>query len=166
MGWRIEGGLPNHSKFVVIAAPHTSNWDFVVGMAATLALDVDANWIGKHTLFRWPLGVLMKGLGGIPVDRTSSTGLVDQIVDRFNKSTSLVLGLAPEGTRKNVVRWKSGFYHIAVGAGVPIVCAYFDFASKTVGIGPVIDPSGDYDSDLEEIMEIYAPIRGKKLQNG
>ncbi len=163
MGWRIEGSLPNLSKFVVIAAPHTSNWDFVVGMAATLALDVEAHWIGKHTIFRWPFRRLMTGLGGLPVNRASTTGLVEQIVDRFASSPSLVLGLAPEGTRKKVTKWKSGFYYIAMGAGVPIVCAYFDFEARKVGIGPVVHPTGDYEADLGRITEFYKPIRGKKL---
>jgi 1-acyl-sn-glycerol-3-phosphate acyltransferase len=162
MGWRISGSLPNQSKFVVIAAPHTSNWDFVVGLAAAMALDVDAHWIGKHTIFRWPFGPLMRHLGGIPVNRSATSGLVEQIVERFANSEGFVLGLAPEGTRKHVSRWKSGFYHIAAGAGVPIVCGYFDFEAKEVGIGPVIDPSGDYEADLDMIVRFYAPIRGKR----
>ena len=165
MGWRIDGSLPNQSKFVVIAAPHTSNWDFVVGIAAAMALDVHAHWIGKHTLFRWPFGAIMEWLGGIPVNRSASSGLVDQIVERFAGSPSFVLGLAPEGTRKQVSRWKSGFYHIALGAGVPIVCGYFDFDARVVGIGPIIEPSGDYESDLDRIQQFYAPIRGKRLRD-
>jgi 1-acyl-sn-glycerol-3-phosphate acyltransferase len=109
---------------------------------------------------------MMRWLGGIPVNRSQTSGLVDQIVLRFKTSSSLVLGLAPEGTRSAVTRWKSGFYHIASGAGVPIVCAYFDFGKKEVGIGPIIHPSGDYNADLGRIMEFYAPIRGKKLRLG
>jgi len=161
--WKIAGPLPNLSKFVVIAAPHTSNWDFVIGISATLALDVDAHWIGKHTIFRWPFGSLMRKLGGIPVDRRKTSGLVEQIVGQFSKRRAFVLGLAPEGTRKSVTRWKSGFYHIAAGADVPIVCGYFDYRTREVGIGPVVFPSGDYEKDLARILSFYAPFEGKRL---
>ncbi len=130
-------------------------------MAATLALDVDARWIGKHTLFRRPFGGFMRWLGGVPVDRDSPSGVVDQIVKAYRDSESFVFGLAPEGTRKSVDKWKSGFYRIAFGANVPIVCAYFDYDARVVGIGPVVTPSGDYDADLTRIMDFYRPIRGK-----
>lgn len=133
----------------------------MVGIAATLALDVDAHWIGKHTLFRRPLGAVMTWLGGIPVDRRAPSGLVEEIVAKFAGSDRFVLGLAPEGTRKQVTQWKSGFYHIASGAGVPIVCAYFDYDTRTVGIGPEVFPSGDYESDLARILAFYEPLNGR-----
>ena len=120
-GWDVEGEIPNLSKFVIIGAPHTSNWDFPVAMALVLAIGLDAHWIGKHTLFRWPFGGLMRRLGGVPVVRSERRGEVDQIVEQFKDHERMVFGLSPEGTRRRVERWKTGFYHIALGAGVPIL---------------------------------------------
>ncbi len=162
MRWRIAGTLPSIPKAVVIIAPHTSNWDFVLGLAAALALDVDAHWIGKHTIFRWPFGGLMRRLGGIPVNRQATSGFVEQVVERFNESDQLVLGIAPEGTRRKVQRWKSGFYHIAAGAKIPIVCAYLDYQSRVVGLGLNLMPTGDFETDLTVIQDFYAPYQGKR----
>ncbi|NNE46989.1 MAG: glycerol acyltransferase [Rhodothermales bacterium] len=162
MRWRIDNTLPSIPKAVVIVAPHTSNWDFVLGLAAALALDVDAHWIGKHTIFRWPFGRLMRWLGGIPVNRQATSGFVEQVVERFNQSDQLVLGIAPEGTRRKVQRWKSGFYHIAAGAKIPIVCAYLDYQSRVVGLGLNLMPTGNFETDLAVIQDFYAPYKGKR----
>lgn len=162
LGWRIEGNFPDLKKFVVIAAPHTSNWDFVIGLSSAFAIDIDAHWIGKHTIFRWPFGKLMRRLGGIPVNRAKSSGLVPQVVQEFRKSETFVLAIAPEGTRGKVERWKSGFYQIALQAEVPVVCGYFDFPSRTVGLGKVVYPSGDYEADLADIISYYSHFKGKR----
>ena len=161
-GWDFEGEIPNLSKFVIIAAPHTSNWDFLIVMSIALALGLDAHWIGKHTLFRWPLGRLLHWLGGIPVVRSEQRGVVAQVVDAFEGHDRLVFAIAPEGTRKRVDRWKTGFYHIALGASVPIFPAYFDYPRKVVGVGPPLMPSGDLEDDIESLKAFYAPFTGKK----
>ncbi|MBI2384145.1 MAG: lysophospholipid acyltransferase family protein [Gammaproteobacteria bacterium] len=157
-GWSMDVRLPNEPKFVVIAAPHTSNWDFVFGLAAILALRVRINFWGKHTLFNRPFGGLMRWLGGIPVERSSPHGVVGQAVAEFRRQKQLILALAPEGTRKRVDKWRSGFYQVAVGARVPIVLAYIDYRRKRVGTGPVLMPSGDYAADLQKIVAFYRGI--------
>ena len=156
-GWHIEGALPNLPKFVIIGAPHTSNWDFPVAMSMVLALGLDAHWIGKHTLFRWPFGGVMRWFGGIPVVRSERRGVVDQIIEIFESRERLVFGVSPEGTRKRVDRWKTGFYHIAVGAGVPIVPAYFDYPRKVIGFGLPLTPSGDKEADIAFLKAFYTP---------
>jgi 1-acyl-sn-glycerol-3-phosphate acyltransferase len=162
LGWDLEGEVPNLSKCVIIGAPHTSNWDFVVAIAAMLALGLDARWLGKHTIFRPPFGRLMRWLGGVSVDRNARHGVVDQTLEAFAQRDRFVLGVAPEGTRKRVDRWKTGFYHVAQGAGVPIVPAYFDYARKVLGFGPPFDVSGDLEADLKRLSAFYEPFKGKK----
>ena len=162
MGWTFKGTLPNLPKCVVIAAPHTSNWDFVLGIAVVLALGLDAHWIGKDTIFRPPLGILMRFLGGMPVDRRTRQGVVTQMIDAFERREQFVLGMAPEGTRKRVDRWRTGFYHMACGARVPIVLGYFDYAHKVVGIGHHMMPTGDLEADMSQIRAFYADIVPKK----
>ncbi len=154
-GWQIEGQVPNLPKFVVIGAHHTSNWDGLLMMVATRALRVKLHWMGKDTLFRFPLGILLRGLGGIPIDRSAKHGVVEQMVQVFEQRDHLVLVVAPEGTRKKVDRWKTGFYYIAQGANVPIVLAYPDYERKVVGIGPVIYPTGNADLDIAEMRAFY-----------
>lgn len=161
-GWDVEGQIPNLSKFVIIGAPHTSNWDFPVAMAFVLAVGLDAHWIGKHTLFRWPFGGFMRWLGGTPVVRSEQRGVVDQVVEQFEDHERMVFGLSPEGTRKRVERWKTGFYHIALGAGVPILPGYFDYPRKMIGFGAPLMPTGDLEADIETLKAFYAPFRGKK----
>jgi 1-acyl-sn-glycerol-3-phosphate acyltransferase len=162
LGWRIEGNLPDVSRAVIIVAPHTSNWDFVVGIAAKLALGLRASWLGKHTLFRAPLGGMMRRLGGIPVDRSRSQDVVAQCVERFRGTAPLVLGLSPEGTRKAVPRWKLGFYHIAHGANVPIVPVAFDWSRRTLVVGPTTTPGRDMTADLEELARFFEVGRGRR----
>ena len=131
----MTGDLPNCSRLVVIVAPHTSNWDFVVGIAARLALRLRIHWLGKHTLFRGLFGRWMRRLGGIPINRSAAHGAVEQVIQQFQTHKSFLVGLSPEGTRKKVPQWKSGFYHIAVGAEVPILPIHFDYDDNTWSIG-------------------------------
>ena len=162
MGWRIEGRVPNLPRLVVIAVPHTSAWDFLVGMAGMFALGIRISWLGKHTLFRPPLGGLMRWLGGIAVDRRTSGGLVDKTAALFNRRDKLILGLAPEGTRKKVDTWRSGFYHIAYRAGVPIVPVALDYGTRTLRIGSPLVPSGDYEADLPRLRAFFEGVVGKR----
>lgn len=154
-GWRIDGSLPDRRKLLVLVAPHTSNWDFFFGMSAVLALGLRAHWMAKHTLFRWGVGPILRWLGGIPVNRGEPYGVVDQLVERFRVEEAFVLGITPEGTRKKVKQWKTGFHRIAVQAELPIVLAFFDYRQRIVGIGPEIFPSADLDRDLARIMAFY-----------
>lgn len=158
-GWRIEGGLPDLPRFVIIAAPHSSNWDFVLGIALVFALRLDVRFIGKAELFRGPLGALMRWLGGIPVDRKHPQGLVEQVAARFRAEDRLVVALAPEGTRKPVDRWKSGFYRIAHRAGVPIVPGVFDNAARTMRLLPPVMPTGNAEADMAKLRALYAGVR-------
>ena len=160
-GWRIEGELPELSKCVAIAAPHTSNWDFFFGISTIFALGLRVDWIGKRALFRGPFGPFMRFLGGTPVARTEGEGRVAQIVDAMRSRDAYILGLSPEGTRKRVERWKTGFYHVALQAGVPILLTYFDYARKTVGIGPTFEPTGAIERDIAEIQGFYRGKTGK-----
>lgn len=157
-GWRIDPLIPDLPKFVVIAAPHSSNWDFIIGLALIFALRLDIRFIGKAALFRGPLGPIMRWLGGIPVDRTQPQDVVEQTIAMFDAHEKLIVALAPEGTRKPVAKWKSGFYRIAVGAGVPIVPGYFDNRRRVVGMGPPFQPTGDADADLAELRAFYASL--------
>jgi 1-acyl-sn-glycerol-3-phosphate acyltransferase len=159
--WRIEGEIPDLAKMVIIAAPHTTNWDFVVGIAAKLALGLEVLWLGKDTLFRFPLGVLMRRLGGLPVDRTASHGVVDAIVREFETRDPRIIGLAPEGTRKRVTRWRTGFYHIARGAGVPIVTVALNWDARALQLGAPFTTTGDVDADLRELRR-RLDVRGLK----
>jgi 1-acyl-sn-glycerol-3-phosphate acyltransferase len=149
--WRIEGAVPPVSRCVLIVAPHTSNWDFVVGLAAKLALGLRVHWLGKHTLFRGPFDGVLRWLGGIPVDRDAALRVVDAAVARFEAAPQLFLAMAPEGTRRRVLRWKSGFHRIAVGAGVPILPVALDWGARAVRLQPLFQPTPDFDADLERL---------------
>ncbi len=155
--WRIEGELPALPKYVVIGAPHTSNWDFALMLTVALHFRPGFVWMGKHALFRWPLGGLMRRLGGIPIERSRAHGMVDSAIDAFAARDALVMVITPEGTRKQVRGWKTGFYHIACGAGVPVLLAYVDARNRIGGIGPVFHPSGDLDADMAQIRAFYRP---------
>ena len=162
MGWRVEGEVPNLPKFVIAVAPHTSNWDFVVGAAAMFALDLRLGFLGKHTLFRRPFGGLMRWMGGIAVDRSSPHGVVAESVAAFSRMDRRILAIAPEGTRRNVGHFKSGFLQIARGAGVPVVLASLDYAAKCVRLGPWFEPGEDVEADRRRTEAFFAPVRGKK----
>lgn len=155
MGWRIEGRLPDVTHCVAIGAPHTSNWDFVVGMASMLALGIRASWMGKHQIFIWPVKYFWRFLGGIPTYRDKHLGAVAQRVALFNELDSLYLGIAPEGTRERVDGWKSGFYHIAMQAEVPIFPVAFDYGRKVFHLGDLFYPTGDVDADIAQLREHF-----------
>jgi 1-acyl-sn-glycerol-3-phosphate acyltransferase len=154
-GWRVEGAIPDLPKMVMVVAPHTSNWDFSTGLWPKLALRLDVRFVGKHTLFRWPLGPVMRWLGGVPVNRSAAAGFVREVGRMLREADRMLLVIAPEGTRKPA-EWKSGFYRIAVEAGVPILLAAFDYPRKAVRFGPLIQPSGDYEKDLALIRSHYS----------
>lgn len=159
-GWRVEGKLPDIPKFVLVGAPHTSNWDFVLFLGVIFTLRANVHFMGKAELFRWPIGWFFRYCGGIPVERKKSTGLVDQMVKVSNESEKFILTIAPEGTRHQVVEWKRGFYHIAKNAGIPIVMAVVDGKHKTVRVGQVFHPTDDIEADMKTIQEIFAGIVG------
>ncbi len=159
--WKIEDTLPNDLKMIVILAPHTTNWDFLIMLTAAYSLRIKPQWLGKHTMFKGPLGWFYKILGGIPIDRTKKSNAVEQIVKVINERDQIVIGIAPEGTRSKTKYWKSGFYHIALMAKVPIHFAYIDFPSKTAGVTGGFMPSGDIDADLKIIQNFFADKRGK-----
>lgn len=162
MGWRIEGAMPPIDKFVAIGAHHTSNWDFVIFIALKFVLRLNARWFGKHAIFRWPFGGLMRSWGGIAIQRHLSLNMVEQAIQSFREHRQFILVLSPEGTRKKVDRWKTGFYHIAVGAGVPIVPGALDFANRRVVIGPPFQPTGNMQADMRELMAFFRPYQPKK----
>ena len=149
--WTLSGEPPKSRRCVIIGAPHTSNWDFIFFLGTTHAFGLRPAFMGKDSLFRWPLGRFMREMGGVPVIRSSSQNYVDQIVAEFGRREDMMLVVAPEGTRKGAERWKSGFYHIARGAGVPIVLAWVDQASRRGGLGPEIVLTDDYETDLARI---------------
>lgn len=160
-GWEVEGGVPDVKKAVVVAAPHTSNWDFPFTMAVAFALDMDISWLGKHTLFDAFYGPFFKWMGGIPVDRRGRHDLVSQVVSVLNDSEGLMVIVPPEGTRSKTARWKTGFYYIATGAKVPIILGFLDFERKRGGLGKVFYPSGDIAADMAQIAEFYREVKGK-----
>ena len=161
-GWCIDGNLPDIPKFVLIGAPHTSNWDFVLFLGVIFSLRANAQFMGKAEAFRFPFGWLFRYCGGIPVDRKKSTGLVEQMIKICNESENFILTIAPEGTRHQVVEWKRGFYHIAKGAGIPIVMAIVDGRHKTVRLGQVFHPTGNVEADMKIIQGYFAGIAGIK----
>ncbi len=159
--WRMEGRLPDTPKFVLIAAPHTSNWDLPVMLSLAFAFRTGMFWMGKDSLFRRPFGAIMMWLGGIPIDRSKSHNVVEQSTELFRKAESLVMVVPPEGTRQKVRYWKTGFYRIAESANVPIVLGFLDYRRKVGGIGPVVVPTGDIEADMETIRAFYANVTGK-----
>ncbi len=159
-GWKFKGELSPNGKFILICEPHTSNWDFIHLLGVMFIMRIKISWLGKHTLFKKPFGGFMKWLGGIPVDRRSPHGVVEQITEHFEQNENLIIALAPSGTRSRRDHWKSGFYHIGYKAQVPLVLGYVDFANKIAGTGPVLIPSGDFKKDMDIIRAFYADIRG------
>ena len=153
-GWRIAGAFPALPKFVLIVAPHTSNWDFFIGVAGMLATGLRANWLGKHTIFRFPITPVLRWLGGEPVDRSAPQGIVAAAVAHFRHRAQWVLALSPEGTRRGVA-WKTGFHRIAMGADVPIVPVWFDYRSRTIGIGAPVALRGDESVDIARLRALY-----------
>ena len=158
--WRMVGELPAR-KCVIIGAPHTSNWDFPLALLAFWTLPIPARWVAKHTIFRWPVAGLLKRLGGIPLDRTATRDFVRQVIEWFEREDELSLVIAPEGTRSHRDYWRSGFYWIAHGAGVPIVLGFVDYANRVGGLGDSFIPSGDIEADMERIRSFYADKTGR-----
>ena len=161
-GWTL-GPLPPEvpPRFVFVAAPHTSGWDLPFMLATAYALGIPISWFGKHTLFRPGLGRLMRALGGIPIEREASHDVVRRTAEMFRSAERLVLAVPPEGTRRKVEYWRSGFYHIALAGGVPIGLGFLDYGRKVCGLGLLIVPTGDVRRDMEAIRAFYRDIRGK-----
>ncbi|MEM0516389.1 lysophospholipid acyltransferase family protein [Pseudoalteromonas sp. YIC-827] len=154
-GWQVAGEFPEHGKFVAAVAPHTSNWDFVIAIAVKMHLQVRIRFLGKHSIFVWPLAPLLRKWGGIPVDRRSSHGVVAQVKTLFDNSDALILGLAPEGTRKYTPQWKSGFLHIAKAAKVPVVPMALDYSKKQFVIMAPLEVGEDIDTTLARVQALY-----------
>ena len=159
--WKIVGSAPVERKFVLIAAPHTSNWDFPLLIAMACVLRLEVYWMGKNALFFGPFGPLMRWFGGIPIDRKSANNMVQATVNAFNDAEQLVVVIPPEGTRSSVQKWKTGFYHIAVGSDIPIGLSFLDFEKKEGGFLPTFYPTGDVEKDIVKIRAFYKNIKGK-----
>lgn len=164
-GWTMQGEPPAVDRYVIIAAPHTSNWDMPFMLAMAFVYDIPVRWMGKHTIFKAPFGAFFRRLGGIPIVRHRPGGVVGQMVEHFEKNESLVLMVPAEGTRAHVDYWKSGFYRIARAADVPVVLSYLDFATKTGGIGPTIELTGDVRADMDRIRTFYSGKHGLHPRN-
>ncbi|MCW5910956.1 MAG: lysophospholipid acyltransferase family protein [Cyclobacteriaceae bacterium] len=167
-GWKMEGSFsPEVKKYIIAVAPHTSNWDFVIGVMARSILRLQrARFLGKDSLFKPPFGWLFRWLGGYPVDRTKNNDMVQQVVDIFNRHDQFILAMAPEGTRKKVSKLRTGFYFIAKNAGVPIIPVGFDFSKKCVVIGEPLYASDNLEADFNRLLSFYRNIRGKNPESG
>ena len=164
-GWTLEGSLPNEKKIVVAAAPHTSNWDFIVGLPIILSLGIRASIMMKKEAFIWPFSYLWSWIGFIPIDRGAEKGAVGSAVEHFDRSEQLWFVLAPEGTRSKTKRWKTGFLSIAHQADVPILLVSWDFPTKTICFGKVFQTTGDNQKDLSDIQEYFSQFTGKRPEN-
>ncbi len=165
IGWKALGSTVSVPKYVLIGAPHTSNWDFPLMLLVVLKLRLRVYWMGKHTLFPFPFSGFMKWLGGIPIDRAKSHNVVYQTVSQFKQQENFVVLIPPEGTRSKVSKWKTGFYHIANNAGVPILLGYVDASVKEAGFADFFYPTGDLDNDMEKIRAFYAEKKGLNADN-
>ncbi|RME87819.1 MAG: glycerol acyltransferase [Anaerolineae bacterium] len=160
-GWKLVGKLPPTRKYLIVGAFHTTNWDFPIALAIMGGLGIRPRWIGKDSLFRGAMGGVMHRLGGIPVVRGARRNFVAQVVDLYNRSHKLVIAIAPEGTRRFVDHWKTGFYYIALGAKIPIAFGFADYPRRVCGVGGYFTPSGDPDADLDVLRAFYADKVGK-----
>jgi 1-acyl-sn-glycerol-3-phosphate acyltransferase len=160
-GWKTEGAVHQPPRFVVIAAPHTSNWDAFIMLVAAYIFGVKLSWFIKEEAFFFPLGAIIAFFGGVPIARTARRNVVDQAVTRFRQCERLILAVPPEATRKRSAFWKTGFYHIARGAGVPIVLGYIDYQRKVAGLGPAFIPTGDIEADFRVFEKFYATVTPK-----
>ena len=165
IGWKIVGHVPTMKKAVLVAAPHTSNWDGFLLLVYKVAVDIDVNFFAKHSLFWWPLGTILNALGAIPVDRNKKSGSVQQAIEKFAEEDALFLAMAPEGTRRYKRYWRTGFYRIAMAAKVPVVLGFADYEKKTLGLGKTIELSGDPEQDLAAIREFYASVTPHRPEN-
>lgn len=165
-GYKITGENPPYDKYVLVCAPHTSNWDFIYMLCVVLSRKMDVRWMGKRQLFRQPFKYIMIWLGGIPIERSTANNTVDTMVDAFNSNDRLTLLITPEGTRSKVRQWKTGFYHIAKAANVPIVLGYLDARYDRCGFGPVFERSDDIDQDIAAIKHHYKDMVGLRPELG
>ena len=161
MGWKVEGGVPNLPKFIVLFAPHTSGWDLPLMLAVTYVFGIKGSWFGKQEIFHWPFGSLLKRLGGIPITRSSQLNTVQQTTQMILECDQIIIGISPEGTRSKSNYWKTGFYYIAHEAKVPILLAYLDYERKVGGFGPVMETTGDIETDMQFIRKFYNGITAK-----
>jgi 1-acyl-sn-glycerol-3-phosphate acyltransferase len=161
MGWRTHVIPPSTSRYVLIGAPHTSSWDFILMLLFMTVEGIPIRVMGKDSLFRGPMGIFMRSLGAIPVNRRERSNLVDQVAAKFDEYDELIIGLSSEGTRNKASRWRTGFYYIALKAEVPIVMGYIDYGNKVIGLGPSIKPTGDIQADFMIIRDFYSGIVGK-----
>ena len=164
-GWKVVNVAPATGSYLIIAAPHTSNWDFPLGIAIAFHLRLKVYFIAKHTLFNGFAGPIMRWLGGVPLNRGESKNFVDASVEIYANSENLIFAIAPEGTRSSVGRWKTGFYHMAKGANVPLALAYFDFSKRVGGIGKMLNTTSDIAADMQAIADFYEPVMGKYPNN-
>ena len=164
-GWKVVNVAPATGSYLIIAAPHTSNWDFPLGIAIAFHLRLKVYFIAKHTLFNGFAGPIMRWLGGVPLNRGASKNFVDASVEIYANSENLIFAIAPEGTRSSVGRWKTGFYHMAKGANVPLALAYFDFSKRIGGIGKMLNTTENIDEDMQAIADFYEPVMGKYPNN-
>ncbi len=160
-GWKTDGHKPDLPRYVIIAAPHTSNWDFIYTLCLAFIYRLNPVIMMKNAWFRWPLGLLFRWLGALPIDRSQADNVVTRSIAKFHQRDRLILVVPPSGTRKRVLYWKTGFYHIANGAGVPIVLGFLDYRRKVGGFGPIVQPTGDIDADMALIRNFYRDISGK-----
>lgn len=160
-GWTTDGDASQIPKGVFIAAPHTSNWDLPFTLGTAWSMGIEINWVGKHTLFKFPFETFFRWLGGVPVDRSKRTSFVTRAADMLREADAMYLIIAPSGTRSRRETWKSGFYNIAREAEVPMLCGYVDFARKVGGIGPAIPVTGDVRKDMDAVRAFYATITPK-----
>jgi 1-acyl-sn-glycerol-3-phosphate acyltransferase len=161
VGWEFLLNVPTVPKYIIVGAPHTSNWDFPLAMLYKFATAQQMSWIGKAEIFRGPVGWFMRKLGGIPVDRSRRTNFVDQIIEIIHSRDQICIGISPEGTRKAANYWRSGFYYMAWGARIPIALAVIDYRRKILGITKILIPTGDLEADFQIIKELYEDVRGK-----
>lgn len=166
-GWKIEGHFPpDIPKFVLAIAPHTSNWDFPLGILVRSAVKADVKFIAKHSLFKFPYGFIFRWLNGYPVDRSKSQHFVDNVVKLFNEHEKFAIVISPEGTRKKVGSFKTGFYYIAKKAGVPVILAKFDWGNKVVAFTDPFDTTDDFDKDMAFILQYFKGVKGKNPDQG
>jgi len=160
-GWRLEGTMPDLPKLMLIGAPHTSNWDWVLGMVVIWALGLRVYWLGKHTVFGWPAGIFLRWLGGVPVNRRGTQGVVAKTVAEYEQRDKFWLTILPTGTRTRGAVWKTGFYHIAQGAEIPILPFKFDYGHRIIYFGPLFHLSDDITADIDELQSLFVGVRGK-----
>ena len=164
-GWRVTGEVPDHKRFICVTGPHTSNWDFVYGLCAAVAMNLDIHWLGKDTLFKQPLKRIMLWLGGIPIDRANPKGVAEDVAGKIRQADDMALIITPEGTRSKVGKWKTGFLRIAAMSDSVLVITTVDYANKVVGLGEVLRPGDDMAADIEFIQSRFAQVTPKNPHN-